>query len=67
MAFIDLVCSVHVITIIIGLSYSNRSCLKTWHFLELICSVPLVTITIGVSCRPSMFSTCSNNDNWVKL
>ena len=48
--FLDLICSVHVVTIITGLSNTNRSRLKKWHFLNIICSVSLVTITFGVSC-----------------
>ena len=48
-AFLDLVCSVHVVTITTGSSYSNRSLLKKWHFPDLICSVHVVTITIGLN------------------
>ena len=64
--FLDLICAIHVET-------ENRSLLlkfpflKKWHFLDLLCSVPLVTIAIGISYIPSMFSTCSNHYNWVKL
>ena len=49
MAFFYLVCSVHVVTIISSLSYSNRSLLKKWHFLDLVCSLLVVTITSGLS------------------
>ena len=37
--FLDLVCSIHVVTITTWLSYSNRKCLKKRHFLNLICAV----------------------------
>ena len=47
--YLDLVSSVHVVTITTGLRYSNRSRLKLWHFLDLVCSVPIVTMTIVVS------------------
>ena len=37
--YLDLVCSVHVVTNETGLSYSKRGRLKKWHFLYLIYSV----------------------------
>ena len=36
--YLDLICSLHVVTMTTGLSYSNRSCLKKWHFLDLVCA-----------------------------
>ena len=49
--FLDLVCSLLIVIITIGVSYSNRSRLKKWYFLDLVCSVPIVTLKIGVSCN----------------
>jgi hypothetical protein len=43
------VCSVHEVTIITYLSYSNRSLLKKWHFLDLVCSLLVLTIISGLS------------------
>ena len=48
MAFFDLVCSVHVLTITTELSYSNMSRLKKWHYLDLVCAVHVVTKTTGL-------------------
>ena len=45
---LGLVCSVCVVTIMTGLSYSNRSRLKKLHFLGLICSVHVLTIINGL-------------------
>ena len=45
--YLDLICSVHIVTIKIGLSCSKKSRLKKWHFLDLVCSVHLVTNIIG--------------------
>ena len=47
--FLELLCSVHVVTITTGFSYSNRSLLKKWHFLDLVCSAHIETITTGCS------------------
>ena len=46
---LDLVCLVCIETITTGLSQSNRSGLKKWHFQDLVCSAHIVTITTGVS------------------
>ena len=35
---LDIVFSVHVVTIKTSFSYSNMSCLKKWHFLDLVCA-----------------------------
>ena len=48
--FLDLVCSVHVVTITSGLSYSNRSFLPKWHFQDLICALHVVTMGKEVKC-----------------
>ena len=66
---LDLVSSVYVVAIIIGINYTI--------FLDLVCSVYVVTITIGVTysfmisfksgfhmSRPSMFSLCSDHFNF---
>ena len=41
----DLVGSVHVVSITTGLSYSERSHFKKWHFLDLACSVDVFSTT----------------------
>ena len=46
--YLDLICSVKVVSITTVLSCSNRSVLKKWHFLDLVCSV-LVIIKTGFS------------------
>ena len=43
MAFLDLVCLIHVGTITIGFCYSNRTLLNKWHFLDLICAIHVET------------------------
>ena len=47
--FLDLACSVHVVTITTGLSYSNKSLLKKWHFPDLICAMH-VNLSLLVKC-----------------
>ena len=44
--FPDLVCSIHVVTITNGLSYSSRTVLKKWHFPYLICALNVATMKI---------------------
>ena len=41
--FLDLVCSVQIVTITTWFSYSNRSFLKKWNFLDLIRSIHVET------------------------
>ena len=54
--FLDLVCSVDLVTITTGLIHSDRSCLKKRHFLDLLCSVHVITITTGLNyCNRSCF------------
>ena len=59
MAFSGLICSVLIEPIIIGVSCSNRSRLKKWHYLDLICSVHVVTMATGLS-----YSNRSCLKNW---
>ena len=46
--FLDLVSSIHEVTITIGFSNINRSLLKKWHFLDLICAIYVVTMRAEV-------------------
>ena len=46
--FLDIVCSVSIVTIAIELSYCNRSRLKKWHFLGLICAIYVATMRTEV-------------------
>ena len=58
--FLDLVCSVHVVTITNGVNYSFMICFKSgfdihgpifmvFIFMDLVCSVHLTTITNGIN------------------
>ena len=47
--YLDLICSVYIVTITIGLTCSKKSRLKKWHFPDLVYSVHVVTIITGLS------------------
>ena len=77
--FLDLVCSLDLVTITTGLIHSDRSPLKKWNFLDPLCSVHVITITTELNyCKrssflkvafsgPIMFSTCICHYNPLKL
>ena len=46
--FLDLVCSVHVVTNTTECSHSKQSLLKMWHFLDLLCAIYVATMRIEV-------------------